>query len=118
MTKKLVLIILLLSASLALGQALAQFATIEPHQYDSLNLATLGIQLSIPVRNKAGHIPFQFSLTGASQIVVVTMINPPPIGTQNDFFSVSSLEGRESHFGPSLTFQNQPTQTCNSESKQ
>src|SRR3984885_5690650 len=63
---------LLLISSLAYGQAIPQFSTVEPHQYDSVNLATLGIQLNVPVRSKAGHIPFSLSLTGTSQVVLYT----------------------------------------------
>jgi RHS repeat-associated protein len=43
-------------------------ASIEAHEYDTINLATLGIQLNVPVRTKAGHIPFEFKLQGSSQI--------------------------------------------------
>lgn len=47
-------ILTLLVSSVALGQAIPQFSTVEPHQYDTINLATLGIQLNVPVRSKAG----------------------------------------------------------------
>src|SRR4029077_10453135 len=50
------------------AQAIPQFSTIEPHEYDTVNLGTLGIQLNVPIRTKAGHIPFSYRLVGASQV--------------------------------------------------
>jgi len=88
--------ILLLISSVALGQAIPQFSTIETHEYDTINLATLGIQLNVPIRTKAGHIPFSFHLTGTSQITVTH-------NTQASFFAASpALIGSESHLFQTL----------------
>src|SRR5260370_19519016 len=79
----------LLISSIAYGQAIPQFSTIEPHQYDTINLGTLGIQLNVPIRSKAGHIPFSYFLTGSSQVTILT----------GQFFALPTLTGQESHFG-------------------
>lgn len=51
-----------------LGQndGIPPFSAFEPHTVDSINLQNLGIQLSAPVMNKAGALPFSFTLNGAS----------------------------------------------------
>src|SRR3984885_809880 len=85
---------LLLISSLAYGQAIPQFSTVEPHQYDSVNLATLGIQLNVPVRPKAGHTPFSMSLTGAAQVTI--------LGGQ--FSALSNISAQESHLGQRVGF--------------
>src|SRR5260370_9814849 len=79
----------LLISSIAYGQAIPQFSTIEPHQYDTINLGTLGIQLNVPIRSKAGHIPFSYFLTGSSQVTILT----------GQFFALPTLTGQDSHFG-------------------
>jgi RHS repeat-associated protein len=83
------------------------FSTVEVHDYDTINLATLGIQLNVPVRTKSGHIPFSFGLTGGVQMVRWVTIRPN--GGQEVFFGVSpTLSGQEMHIGktsvsPTLT---------------
>ncbi len=77
-------------SSFAFGQAIPQFSTVEPHQYDTINLGTLGIQLNVPVRSKAGHIPFSLSLTGTSQVVLAPM---------GGFVSLPTLGAQEPHLG-------------------
>lgn len=83
----------LLASSVALGQAIPQFSTVEPHQYDTINLATLGIQLNVPVRSKAGHIPFSLSLTGTSQVVYYT---------RGGFLALPTLFAQESHLAQKM----------------
>jgi len=75
------------------------FSTLEPHEYDTINLATLGIQLNVPVRSKAGHIPFSFSLKGAAQIQYMTNINPPPNTPPHYFYGVPTFPGQENQIG-------------------
>jgi len=87
--------------SVVLGQAIPQFSTVETHQYDSINLATLGIQMNVPVRAKAGHIPFSLSLTGSSQVTVVNPGSPPPNG---GFLSIPTLSAQESYLGRAVGF--------------
>jgi hypothetical protein len=77
---------------------LQPFSTIETHEYDSINLATLGIQLNVPVRSKAGHVPFSFSLKGAAQIQYGSASNPlakPP----HFFIGTPTIAGQENHIG-------------------
>lgn len=38
------------------------FATLEHHQYETINLSDLGTMFAVPVRNKPGAIPFAFML--------------------------------------------------------
>ncbi len=75
------------------------FSTIETHEYDSVNLATLGIQLNVPVRSKAGHIPFSFALKGMAQIQYMTVSNPPPNTPPHYFAGAPGLAGQENHIG-------------------
>lgn len=83
------------------AQAIPQFSTVELHEYDTINLATLGIQLNVPVRSKAGYIPFSYKLTGAAQVSFV--VNVP--GQPRRYFHVQPwLPGQESGFGQSVTF--------------
>jgi hypothetical protein len=42
------------------------FSSIESHQYDSINLQNLSVVLNIPIRAKAGPIPFNVSASGTS----------------------------------------------------
>jgi RHS repeat-associated protein len=86
----------LLVSPFAFGQAIPEFSTIETHEYDTINLATLGLQLNVPIRTKAGHIPFSFHLTGTSQITVTQ-------NTQASFFQGGTgLSGSESHLFQTL----------------
>ena len=65
------LALMLLALGSLFGQqpgAIPQFSTVETHEYDTINLGTLGIQLNVPIRSKAGHIPYSYRLNGASQI--------------------------------------------------
>jgi RHS repeat-associated protein len=52
--------------------AIPQFSTVETHEHDTINLGTLGIQTNVPIRSKAGHIPYSYRLAGANQITVST----------------------------------------------
>jgi hypothetical protein len=58
------------SSSAQEAGAIPQFSTIEAHEYDTINLGTLGIRLNVQIRSKAGHIPYSYRLTGASQITI------------------------------------------------
>lgn len=71
------------------SSAIPPFSTVESHEYDRISLATLGIDLNVPVRSKAGHIPFSFSLMGTSQIKLIT----------NKFTAQPELVGRPTNFG-------------------
>jgi RHS repeat-associated protein len=74
------------------------FSTIEPHEYDSINLATLAIELNVPVRSKAGHIPFSFALKGSAQIRVSWLSGNN--GTFTQYLNgTPSLAGQENHIG-------------------
>jgi RHS repeat-associated protein len=78
-------------------QVIPSFSTVETHEYDTINLATLGIKLNVPVRSKAGHIPFSFNLMGASQVTVATIPNGQ--GFRTLFEDTTQLVGHESHLG-------------------
>src|SRR5579863_1119157 len=49
-----------------LAAGIQPFSTQVGGPYDSIDLATSNIALNIPLRSKAGKIPFTFSLTGNS----------------------------------------------------
>jgi RHS repeat-associated protein len=74
------------------GQAIPQFSSVEPHEYDTINLGTLAIQLNVPIRTKAGHIPYSYRLNGASQISVVLFAHSSPA-----LVASSWLIGGEAH---------------------
>ena len=80
------------------GQAIPQFSTVEPHEYDSISLGTLGVQLNVPIRSKAGHIPYSYRLTGASQISVHQYQNGP------GFVVAPWLTGGEAHVAQQVHF--------------
>lgn len=91
-------------SSPAFGQAIPQFSTVEPHQYDSINLATLGIQLNVPIRTKAGHIPYFYRLVGASQVNDLTLIG-------GHYFQLApGLTGGEAHVPQTAGYTQ--TRTC------
>ena len=94
LSRSCILIFLLLVSSCAIGQAIPQFSTVEPHQYDSINLATLGIQLNVPVRAKAGHVPFSMSLVGSVQVTIL----------RGQFEAIPNLSAQESHLGQQVGF--------------
>lgn len=74
------------------------FSTLEPHEYDTINLATLQVQLNVPVRSKAGHIPFSFLLRGGAGVTYRTTMGAD--GQLRSFFSGgANLVGIESHVG-------------------
>ncbi len=67
------LALMLLALGSSFGQqpgAIPQFSTIEAHENDTINLGTMGIQLNVPIRSKAGHIPYSYRLVGESQVVL------------------------------------------------
>jgi len=101
----------LLISSVALAQqqpdpgVIQPFSSIEAHEYDTVNLATLGIQLNVPVRSKAGHIPFSFNLKGQARVEYITNVGPPPQFLVTHFFvGAPSLEGQETQFVGGATF--------------
>jgi RHS repeat-associated protein len=71
------------------------FSTVESHEYDSINLATLGIQLNATVRSKSGHIPFSFALRGASQVQDRASLSP----LKRWFDGTPKYAGQENHIG-------------------
>ena len=44
------------------------FSTIEPHQYDSINLQNLNISINIPVRSKSAGMPISYSLSSNNSL--------------------------------------------------
>jgi RHS repeat-associated protein len=112
-------IALLFSMALFCSTSLAQqqptvgvipgFSSVETHEYDTINLANLGIKLNVPVRSKAGHIPFSFSLRGDVQVTKTVSIRPGG-GQEVFFYALPSLTGQENHIGrltgPKAAFQN------------
>src|SRR5579871_6699439 len=67
------------------------FTTIEPHEYDTINLATLGIRLNAPVRSKAGHIPISYQMGGN------VTISKYVVGNTGYFQIAPFLSGQELH---------------------
>jgi RHS repeat-associated protein len=65
------LIILLLSLSglgFGQGEGVPPFSTMQPNQFDTINLANDNVLIEIPVRSKAGPIPLSISLAGNSNV--------------------------------------------------
>jgi YD repeat-containing protein len=95
-------ILLISSPALAQDQPTAGtipgFSKVEAHEYDSINLATLGIKLNVPVRSKAGHIPFTDVLTGDVAITKHTQIQSPN-HIISYFYASPGLSGIETHLG-------------------
>jgi hypothetical protein len=68
-------ILFLFPASLCMGQiqnGVPNFTPTESHQFDSVNLVTNTVMLSVPVFNKGGTIPFNFGLTANSNAIKKT----------------------------------------------
>jgi RHS repeat-associated protein len=96
--------LVLLVSSCALAQQLPApgiipgFSTLETHEYDTINLGTLGIDLNVSVRTKAGHIPFSFILKGASQISRITTGTGEGQNFSTQFAAQLTLVGKEPLF--------------------
>lgn len=97
----LLMIFVLLSCVISVAQqqpdagVIPGFSTVESHEYDTVNLGTLAIELNVPVRSKAGHIPFSFHLAGASQISRIENVQGNNFSAQ--FMANITLVGQEAH---------------------
>lgn len=63
------LAVLMCLTSLAFGQGLPTFSATDGGQYDTINLQSGAIIVSIPVRSKAGLVPFSFNLVNNNQVM-------------------------------------------------
>jgi hypothetical protein len=101
---KIALAVLMFSSSLIFGQTgpgvIQPFSTLETHEYETINLDNLNIELNVPVRPKAGHIPFSFRLKGSSGVSVNTWFDAQG-HIHSIFVGGTNLVGMEEHAGSS-----------------